>query len=626
MAFSARVSGQPPGTFPPPDLLRSPERSSSELPIKGFYLLDESKSRVLVPGMTYERYRELTTEEQRQTRRYIFDQIKIDGRVEGQRAEMVVQIDLSLRSSGDETISIPLQLSNFHRISPPEFLDGIEETDSLAVTVDDQTGDYLLLASVKNDTRVSFRMRMSARVESGTSSSLQFSLPTAPVKISLSSDALEATGEIVNRNDEIVQTRYDKSGRSEFLIESGGGRFTLRWGTVEQSESAPFLEAETKMVMRWNSPSDEPIQNVQLVVRDLRDSISKLQLRLPDDAVLLDAPILATSGRVVEYTSPDPNDGQLLELNIPREEQRQRIDLELDLHVPLDSVEPGRELTVRVPTVVGALRHQGTIDIRTAKEYRLRWREGPYVQNATNVSSDESASETRTYTFRFSRGGFQLPVWMGVTKKQLRVSSRCEFELHDSYVSLELEINSSGTQPGLRIITLDLGDWEAPQIVSALTGAPLTTHESEGRIEIEASIRGVDDNSAPILIRAQKSIAAIDGDGPLPIELAIPRVIGSVDESGPISVQETVVKLVGKGRTSMVVDLASSKHVERTNEAIDEDQRFRFFRVMPPDSRATFEWRDRRGASKVDSKGGRKDQADRTGDRVRRRLGRGITG
>lgn len=578
------LRAQPPGTFPPSDLVRPPSETaeSDRLPIQGFYFLDVSKNHVLATGMTWERYRELVSESNRQTKRYIFDQVKITGRVEGNRAEMMVEVELDLESTGGETLAIPLRLENFHRISPSEFLVGSEDDTTLAITVDDATGGYLLLASSQSDKKITFRMKMSARVDSNA---LQFSLPNAPVFVELTSDSRDARAEIINRNDEVLLTRKDKSGRSQFVVESGGGSFTLRWGAIEQTESVPLLEASTKMTMRWNSPQDQPIQVVQMVVRDLRESIERFRLRLPDDAVLLDAPVLANSGQALDWIKPDEsNDPQLYEITIPKEEQRQRIDLNLELHIPLEEPTTTRELMVRVPEVVGALRHQGTLEIQTGNDYRLRWRDRPYVQMTTRGERSEASSETREYLFRFSRGSFALPIWMGAAKRQLRVSSRSDLEVSDAYVNLTMEIDPIGTERGSQVIAVDLADWESLQVTSALTGTPLTWHEAEDLIEIEAVSGGMEEFS-PIMIHARRSIDRESESSDPRIRLAIPRVVTSKDEINPVVVQESSVQLMGKGRSAVVVDLGRSSNLERSGSlSTAPNQRVRRFQVVPPDA------------------------------------------
>ncbi|MEL6104756.1 MAG: hypothetical protein AAFU85_01910 [Planctomycetota bacterium] len=580
------LRAQPPGTFPPSDLVRPPSESaeSDQLPIQGFYFLDVSKNHVFATGMTWERYNELVSESNRQTKRYIFDRVKITGRVEGNRAEMLVEVELELESTGGETLAIPLRLDNFHRISPPEFLVGSDDDTTLAITIDDSTGGYLLLASSQSDKKITFRMQMSARVDSD---SLQFSLPNAPVFVELTSDSRDARGEIINRNDEVLLTRKDKSGRSQFVVESGGGRFTLRWGAIEQTESVPLLEASTKMTMRWNSPQDQPIQVVQMVVRDLRESIERFRLRLPEDAVLLDAPVLANSGQALDSIKPDEtNDPQLYEIVIPKEEQRQRIDLNLELHIPLEEPATTQGLVVQVPEVVGALRHQGTLEIQTGNDYRLRWRDRPYVQMTTRGERAEGSSETREYLFRFSRGSFALPIWMGAAKRQLRISSRSDLEVSDAYVSLTMEIDPIGSERGSQVIAVDLADWESFQVTSALTGTPLTWHEADDLIEIEAVSGGMDEFS-PIMIRARRSIERESQSSDPRVRLAIPRVVTSKDDINPVVVQESSVQLVGKGRSTMVVDLNRSLNLERSGAlSTIANERVRRFQVMPPDAAA----------------------------------------
>ncbi|KAA5545337.1 hypothetical protein FYK55_06690 [Roseiconus nitratireducens] len=581
---------QPPGTFPPADVIRpSQETDPEKLPIKGFLFLDSAKNPVLIPGMTYERLTELELGSKSQTRRFIFNNVQINGRVEGNRAELSVEIRLTLDSTGGESIAIPLQMENFHRLAPPEFLSGSGTSKTLAVTVNQDSGGYQLLASAEETTEIAFRMQMSARVESDSANSLAFHLPASPVTLDLTTDSRNATGEIIGRGDEVIQTGSDEAGRTQFLVESSGGRFTLRWGALDRPVSVPLVEADSRVTMQWNSPQDQLIQNVQMVVRDLRGPVSGFRFRLPKDALLVDDPRLTASGQFVELSQPDPDDKELFQVAIPEEERRQRIDLDLKVQLPSEGASAENALPLQVPTLVGALRHQGTIEIETGDDYRLRWRERPYVQNVTTASADDSTTEMRSYTFRFNRGSFTLPLWLDATRRQHRVSTECDIELHDGYADLSLEIRSTGSRNRSRLLRVDLGDWQSPQITNALTGAPVPWYESGELIEIEMVATAMEEIT-PILIRGHRPLQpAPRGQDPpaQQVSIPVPHVVSSDDGRDPVTIQDAMVRLTGRGRRSLVVDLESSEHLERAGGLEDdEDQPARWFKVMPPESGA----------------------------------------
>jgi hypothetical protein len=584
--------GQPPGTYPPPELVRplpTPPKSG-KIPIKGFLFLDASGNPVLEPRMTYERLQELESGANNQTRRFVFDGVKIDGRVEGNRAELTVEIRVEVDRTGEETIEIPLAMENFHRLGPIEFFSGAEDGNKLAIAVDQDSGDSKLLASVRQDTVVGIRMQMSARVETDSVHSLDFRLPPSPTIINLASDSREVVGQIPNRDDEVIETTTDEAGRSRFKVESSGGRFTLQWGRIDRPVSEPLLEATSGISMQWNSPQDQLILNVRMTVRDARGPISSFRLRLPKDATLRDDPKLITSGQfgqLVEYSRPDPEEKELVQITIPRVERRQSVALEFRVEIPSDSPSAKRALLLEIPVVVDAIRNQGTIDITTGADNRLRWRQRSYIKNTSSVAVEDAAVDQRVYSFQFIRGSFKLPVWLEATKRELRVVSDCEVELRERYANLTMEIRATGNENRAQLLSVDLADWQTPRIENARTGAALPWYESDGLIEIEVNYTAMEEN-APVLIRASRAleIPSVHGQDQR-VDLRLPRVVGSGDRRDPVTIQEALVGLTGKGRRSLVVDLEQSTNLERVvaDDSVTSESTRRFA-VMPPESEA----------------------------------------
>ncbi|WP_233903277.1 hypothetical protein [Stieleria maiorica] len=600
---------QPPGTYPPAEILRpSPTPAESgKLPIKGMMFLDVSENAIYAPGMKYERYLELERGGTNQTRRYVFDTVKIDGRVDGNRAELSVEVRVAVDATADETIEIPLAMENFHRLGPVEFFSGAENGNKLAVAVDQDSGDYELLASVAKETIVGFRMQMSARVETDVVHALDFRLPPSATEINLVSDSRDVVGVIPNRDDEVLETSADEAGRSQFKVISSGGRFTLQWGTMDRPVSVPLLEATSGISMQWNSPQDPLLQNVKMTVRDSRGPISSFKLRIPPGASLRDDPKLITSGQFgqqVELSKPDAGDAELFQVTIPKFERRQSIVLEFRLEIPSDSPTAKNPLALQVPVVAEALRNQGTINITTGADYRLRWHQRSYVKNTTPAAEDETAVDQRSYSFQFIRGEFTLPIWLDATKREFRVSSECDIELRDNSANLSMEIESIGNGNRSQLLSVDLADWQAPRIENARTGAPLPWYESDNLIEIEVNYTGMEE-SIPVLIKARRGLSEASADqADRRVELPVPRIVGSGDRRDPITIQEAIVRLSGKGRRSFVVDLERSSHLERSADAesaalerVGNGERAtadpsrigdttRVFAVMPPESAA----------------------------------------
>lgn len=595
VGVSAECLGQPPATYPPPELLRpsATPPESGKIPIKGFLFLDASNVPVLMPGMTYERVQELESGSNNQARRYVFDGVNIDGRVNGNRAELTVELRIQVDATGGETIKIPLAMGNFHRLGSVEFFSGSQNGNKLAVSVDPDSGKHELIVSVEEDTVVGFRMQMSARVEIKSVNSLDFRLPPSPVVINLTSDSRDVIGQIPNRNDEVIMTTTDPAGRSRFMVESSGGSFILQWGKMDRPLTVPLLETTSDITMQWNSPQDPMIQNVRMTVRDSRGPISSFRLRLPSNATLRDDPKLITSGQfgqLVEITQTGSATQRLFAVTIPKQEQQQSIVLEFRVEIPSASPTAENALDFEVPVVEDALRNQGRINITTGADYRLRWQQRSYVKNVSSAIADKSTVDGRVYSFQYIRGAFKLPLWLDATKRELRVTSECEIEVRDNYANLTMEIRSIGNGNQAQLLSVDLADWLSPRIENARTGAALTWYESDDLIEIEMDYTGMEE-SIPIMIKASRVIGDGSSEGQAfegqdqRVDLPIPRVVGTGDRRDPVMIQEALVQLTGKSRRSLVVDLERSENLERlaTDDA-ESDDATRRFAVMPPES------------------------------------------
>ncbi len=94
------------------------------------------------------------------------------------------------------------------------------------------------------------------------------------------------------------------------------------------TENIPLFDVESRVSVRWDSPQDQPIASVRLILRSVRGSIGSFQLRLPKGSVFLEPPRLGDNGQTIELTgATSDRDGELREAIIPEEEQQQRIDL-----------------------------------------------------------------------------------------------------------------------------------------------------------------------------------------------------------------------------------------------------------------------------------------------------------
>jgi hypothetical protein len=584
------ATAQPPGSLPPREAF---DQRDGEIPVRGFIFLNESGSQVMMPGMTWEDYErwlnaESDLDEGRQP--YSFQSLDIRGSTDDGRAEMDVILKLSLESTGDGWVKVPLQMGNFHLLAPPD-VSGIDE---YSITLEPETSGYVLAVKTANVTDAMVRMKVSCRVENQSIRAIDMRLPDVPSRIELTVDASRVNGEIVGRGDETITTGAVGDQRTQFLIESGGGNFSLRFGKLSRSnEDQPLLEVESRLDVRWDSPQDQPIVSVRLTIRNAKGAIDGLQLRLPADSVVLDTPRLGTGGRAIEFgqINPDETDiavsnrnskpdqiDQIRVVTIPENERQQRIDLNFDLQLAADNTSPQSPLMLTAPEVLGALRHRGEIVIQTGGDYRLRWRTRPWVRSEPTPGQDESLS-SRLYRFRFDRGSFQLPLWLSAKERQLRVNSQSTLSIRDDIAALRMNLQVSGQASDERLQLSEAG-WTINAIENADTGELVESFRSDSHIVIDFNL-GAAEESVNLAVLAERPLSKDLGD----VSLPLPHVTVA-DEN--VLVQNATLDLRNVGRTLLVVDLNASSGLTRLpTTALEVSDSSSTFRLLSPDQSPT---------------------------------------
>ncbi|MFK8111844.1 MAG: hypothetical protein AB8B91_06565 [Rubripirellula sp.] len=575
------TSAQPPGTPPPKELLDQSEELDLEgLPQRVFMFLSESGQPVMMPGMSWERLEQLMDLEagmDAARQPYTYQSLEIIGATDEERAELKIDLRMTIEPTEGRWVSIPLRMKNFHRLAPPD----ISGVDDYNMTLAPDGSGYLLrvLSDQRND--ITMRMGVSARVESSSAAQqLEFRLPNVPTKVSLVTDAEDVMGEVVGRGDEVpAPPEAVPGGRTKFAIESSGGTFSLRWGKFARAaENLPLFEVDSRIMMQWDSPEDAPIVSVRMGIRNVRGSIDSFPLRLPKQArVLDDPPRIGASGPPIKWgkTTTD-SEGEIREVIIPEEERLERLELNFDMQLANDTATSSSPLRFRIPSVVGALAQRGEIEISTGGDYRLRWRTVPWIDSELGESRDDSSG--RLYRFRFDRASSELPLWLGEKERQLRVVSNSTLTLEKSIARLEMEIQINGQISDGRL-QFDDASWRLMEDIE--TGEALEPIFTEEGSVVEFNATGRED-TRPIRIRAEYPIISEDG----PVQIALPRVVEAQEMA---LVQSASVDIVNRGRTMLVVDLEASEGLSRQVSAIGDSKNGGHtdsFRIISQDSPA----------------------------------------
>lgn len=572
---------QPPGTAPPRDVINAPRDTSQEgLPIEAFLFLSEAQTEVFMPRLTWEefdRLRKLEAGIAEANQVYSYQSLGIVGSVDGNRAEFDISLKLKIESTAGRRVSIPLRMRNFHLLAPPT-VTGVD--DYFMALGPDNANGYVLFVKTNNQSDVSLRMRVSARVDRiASAQTVGFQLPDVPCTLMLTADTSGVVGDVIGNGNEVIKPPEALDGMTRFTVESVGGDFSVRWGKQSKSEDElPLLEVESRLNIRWDSPQDQPLANVQMTIRNARGSVRSFPLRLPDGAVVLEPPRLGTSGQTIELSGA--SDSEIREVIIPKDGQEQRIDLNFDLQLANNEATVSNPLLFQVPEIPGALRHTGSIEIETSGDYRLQWRSNPWVRGQLGEAREEGV-EGRAYRFRYDRSSFELPLWLGMKERQLRINSQSQVVIREAMASLDMTVTINGQTSDGRLQFDDAG-WQINSIESTATGEQLQSLRDGDYRLIEIG-PGANEDSAPIRIRAERVMDRDESQ----VRLGIPRVM-NVGET--VVVQNATVNIVSSGRTMLVVDLDASSGVTRLIQSASEltsDSPVSRFRLISQDAPAT---------------------------------------
>ena len=534
---------------------------------------------VMMPGISWEELDRLMNQDagiDAARQRFSYQSLEISGSTQQERAELQVVLRLSIEPTEGRWVSIPLRMDNFHRLAPPD----VSGVDEYVMSLAPDGSGYVLKVKTDTPSEAMLRMRVSARVATSSAArSLDFRLPDVPSKVELETEAENVSGEVVGRGDEAIQPSAMAGGRTKFTVDSGGSTFSIRWGRLAPStENIPLFDVESRVTVTWDSPQDQPIASVRLILRSVRGSIGSFQLRLPKGSVFLKPPRLGDNGQTIELTgATSDRDGELREVIIPEEERQQRIELNFQLRLANDNASATSPLGFRVPDVVGSLRHRGDIEIETGGDYRLRWLAKPWVRGELGESRDEELSG-RIYRFRFDRASFELPLWLGEKERQLRLRNHSKITVSESTASLEMTIQINGQASGRRL-QLDDASWQVSSIEDMETGEPLESDTSGSYHVIEFNSLG-NEESPSLHIRAEHHLETGQGQA----EFALPRVM-PIDDT--VLVQNATVDIINSGRSMLVVDLEASQGLSRLAPSLADtsaDSPVSSFRVSTQDA------------------------------------------
>ena len=521
-----------------------------------------------MPGMSFEKMDELQRMQQgwqQLSQLYTIESLEVRGRVVETTAELNVTVRIDLEPTGGKWVTVPLRMANFHRQGPAD-VSGVER---YRLDLGKDGSGHLL--HLKSDTRrsVVIAMRVKGLASPAPSSAVEFRLPEAPSQIALEVPSPGVSATVIGRGDEVLETKSQQNS-TEVLLTSGGGTFSLRFGVqLPVVDTRPILESESRILVDWQQADNAPIVSQEIAVRSGRGDLPRFLLSIPAAVPLLQQPTIR-GGAPFEV-----EDGLDTELNgkIPAAEkagedsseamQRRsvgviptgdrgdsRVEIGIATQVRSEDGRPGGTIVIQPISVADAIEQTGEIEIRTPRDYRLRWTPQPWVSSQWDQADSDTGS-TRTYRFRFDRVPFELPVWLSARAKRLRVEGDYRLTFYDSLASLKVLLRTGGGVPDSRILALNVSGWRVQNTFVGGTTTPVQVDQNGDLLEIDLSSLPTGGESDRIEVALVRPLS----DSSDRIELPLPQIAGDPELIGTIA---STLSVVTQADYRFIADLGNS--------------------------------------------------------------------
>lgn len=559
----------------PPEEL--PEVLGGGLRPDAFYVLDEAGDRVMIPGIGFEeivRLRKVESGWVQPTKPYTFESIAIAGTAGEDRAELSVTIKLKVSPTPGQWISIPLQMEGFHRLGPADVA-GVEQYQ---MDLDPQQGGHLLWVQADQPRNVEVRMRVVTRVVADAGPAIEFHLPAAPTTVSMSIAGVDLSALVVGRGDEVVAVQPGEAGRTTVEVEAGGGNFTLSWRVRDgRRPSDQVLEVESELRLTWDDPQTSPSVVVKMNVHNRRGNIGPFEVAVPAGAELMEPLPPSTS---VQLSSRDIRDGRIQV--VPDEAQQlSRVEFTLEYRLPVRRYDSDNPLILRGAEVVGAARQSGEIEVRTDRNFRLRWLQQSPVRSAWRTGTPDPA-DFRVYRFQFDRVPFELPLWLAAKQQLLRVEPEYVVRVGETAITMEATIRATGTVIEGLPLMVDAPGWQTTAVKDAETDRNLDAPLSEQGDGLELELGELASSGGSSIGIRWLAVRPLDPEDDA-VRFNLPTLHSADDRT--VILAPGTLRIGAEDGLALIVDLQSSHGLTplpMDPSSEQEADRMQVYQVKPP--------------------------------------------
>jgi hypothetical protein len=430
------------------------------------YLKDEKGNLVPVPGLSYERFRELLLLERNATREvppeYTLEQAKLSGNVTAERADYVIELKVLSHRTG--WLKLPLRLNSAQlnrEITVPKGMEFMHRYDA-------KEGHSLWL-NVKQHETIPVKIPLASRVKRvGAEYELSLELPKAndaTLDFSMSQEVTEVT--LAAGEGILEKGKLGKSKQIHLIAASGDVRVAWMLADEQAARAHRDIEVTTNLSVRVES-RDVVTLTADMQMKRSSRKIDHLFVRVPprfepavsgSEGVKL-TPVseqeLAVLFPLIGNKKPTP--GKVLRVDFDSLAETQRLFITA-VYQP--------EETKRTPVelggfeVLGAGRQTGQISIGTQQGWGVKTTPDAAVLRIDEVLAEAATAESRgTLKYRFVKQPYSLKLDIQPQATKTSVETFHAAQVSASGVRLQSTFQVRVRGPRPEFLEFDVADWE----------------------------------------------------------------------------------------------------------------------------------------------------------------------
>lgn len=438
-----------------------------------YWLPDKDGNLQAVINIPYELFEQIYRRQQEPEQTippFAIESLQLDGKVLGQRAEIVARMEI--RTSRPGWIAVPI------RFAEAALLSGVASSGSDTehfLAFEPSAGGYVLWIRNESPGLSKYEVRLLLSVKSVGSESrielstpraakaeLKLSVPVAPAAASLSEGAVLA-----------AQRADDKSAATEFLVAGQGGYLgrdgylQMTWWRDDGHAIAPRPAVEAKGTMLVKLDGRGALAEGTISVRAFGGPIDQVRLRLPPGAEILAGEPGGYEIRTVEPDGAAGASGRLVEVRT-KEPTAGPIDIRFTVaqEPAADDTPTAGWLELAGVEVVGAMRQSGFVAVTTVGDWNVLWGRQRAVQRVDPMELPENLrnAEGMVAAYRYFSRGLLLTARVIPRRTHATVQASYRIQVRGDQAVLDATFDYTVRGEPVSLLSLDMQQWQMEQL------------------------------------------------------------------------------------------------------------------------------------------------------------------